>query len=103
MAKVQTDPNINFDGVDLSSVLLENKKLKPRELFWRFGDKKAIRKGDWKLLNTNENKHLFNLGNDLGEETDLSEKYPEIFERLSLDLDEWEEKILKDVKMIAER
>jgi arylsulfatase A-like enzyme len=83
-----TDKNI--DGIDL---------FKPEEdrlLVWKWQKTWAVRKGDWKLTNTNENHwksepsaqyiapivdnmdlKLFNLAEDPGERIDLSLKYPE--------------------------
>jgi arylsulfatase A-like enzyme len=64
-------------------VLVENKRLNRDELFWHFphyhgsGWKpgSALRKGDWKLVvHYEENKtELFNLAEDPGETTNLSE------------------------------
>ncbi len=83
MAGVQHEKN---DGENLIPVLAENNRLNRDELFWHFphyhgsGWKpgSALRKGDWKLLvHYEENKtELFNLAEDLGETTDISEKYP---------------------------
>ena len=55
---------------------------------WRPGS--AIRVGDWKLLKFyEENKlELYNLKNDMGEETDLSVKHPLIVKKLSNKMDE---------------
>ena len=78
------------DGIDLSS---SNKKNKREYILWHFPHYhgslwkpgSAIRYGDWKLLKFyEENKlELYNLKNDLGEETDLSSRYPLIVKKLS--------------------
>jgi arylsulfatase A-like enzyme len=80
LAGIQHDKN---DGENLLPVLVENKRLNRDELFWHFphyhgsGWKpgSALRKGDWKLVvHYEENKtELFNLAEDPGETTDLSE------------------------------
>ncbi|HSM48924.1 MAG TPA: sulfatase, partial [Draconibacterium sp.] len=80
IAGVQHEKN---DGENLIHVLVENKRLNRDELFWHFphyhgsGWKpgSALRKGDWKLVvHYEENKtELFNLAEDLGETTNLSE------------------------------
>jgi arylsulfatase A-like enzyme len=80
MAGVQHEKN---EGENLIPVLTENKQLLRDELFWHFphyhgsGWKpgSALRKGDWKLVvHYEENKtELFNLAEDPGETTDLSE------------------------------
>lgn len=54
-------------------------------LFWQFKDEYAVREGDWKLVRTKERPggvKLYNLAQDLSEETDLSEQQPEILNRL---------------------
>ena len=78
------------DGIDLS---FSNKKIKRDYILWHFPHYhgslwkpgSAIRNGDWKLLKFyEENKlELYNLKNDLGEETDLSSRYPLIVKKLS--------------------
>lgn len=94
LAGVQHDKN---DGENLLPILTENKPLNRDELFWHFphyhgsGWKpgSALRKGDWKLVvHYEENKtELFNLAEDLGETTDLSEKNPEKRKELQKILD----------------
>ena len=84
------------DGIDLSN--LHSKKIKRDYILWHFPHYhgslwkpgSAIRNGDWKLLKFyEENKlELYNLKNDLGEETDLSIKYPLIVKKLSNKMDE---------------
>ena len=84
------------DGIDLSS--LSSKKIERDYVLWHFPHYhgslwkpgSAIRNDDWKLLKFyEENKlELYNLKNDLGEETDLSTKYPLIVKKLSNKMDE---------------
>tara|TARA_B100000941_G_scaffold48883_1_gene30848 strand:+ start:1576 stop:2973 length:1398 start_codon:yes stop_codon:yes gene_type:complete len=79
------------DGIDLSN--LSSKKIERDYILWHFPHYhgslwkpgSAIRNGDWKLLKFyEENKlELYNLKNDLGEETDLSSEYPLIVKKLS--------------------
>jgi arylsulfatase A-like enzyme len=75
------------NGENLLPLLTENKLPARDELFWHFphyhgsGWKpgSALRKGDWKLVVHYEDNRteLFNLAEDVGETTDVSEKYPE--------------------------
>ena len=84
------------DGIDLS--ILSSKKIERDYILWHFPHYhsslwkpgSAIRNGDWKLLKFyEENKlELYNLKNDLGEETDVSVKYPLIVKKLSNKMDE---------------
>ena len=84
------------DGIDLSS--LSKEKNKRDYILWHFPHYhaslwkpgSAIRNGDWKLLKFyEENKlELYNLKDDLSEQTDLSSKYPLIVKKLSYKMDE---------------
>ncbi len=82
-----------------------------RDLFWRWGDSYAVRSGDWKLLHTGstggrapcdgivertelfQSTCLFNLQDDPGESTDLSQEHPEIARRLQEIYDTWSEDV----------
>lgn len=96
-----------LDGQDLSPVLLQNGRLEKRELFWHFpaylepypGMQQlwrqtpggAIRKGDWKLIQTFEDNklELYNLKDDESETNDLAAKNPTKAEELLKDLEKW--------------
>lgn len=66
-----------FDGVDLLPYLTKKKEGSPHEgLFWRFGPQRAVRSGDWKLVEAGEGVQLFNLKDDIGEQTDVAAKNP---------------------------
>ena len=88
--------NEKKDGIDLSN--LSKEKNKRDYILWHFPHYHgslwkpgtAIRNGDWKLLKFyEENKlELYNLKDDLSEQTDLSNKYPLIVKKLSYKMDE---------------
>lgn len=80
-----------LEGGDLSPILLGNAKHVTRAhgdiLVWHFPHyitikgstpQSAIRHGDWKLVKFyhHDKSYLFNLNQDIGEELDLSEEYP---------------------------
>ena len=85
------------DGENLAPVLTGNTSLEREELFWHYPHYhgsawkpgSALRKGNWKLVVHYENKttELFNLLEDPGETTDISEKYPGIVVELKKTLD----------------
>ncbi|MCS7044793.1 MAG: sulfatase-like hydrolase/transferase [Gemmataceae bacterium] len=93
-AKIPAD----VDGVDLMPYLLGQKQTAPHDaLYWRFGPQKAIRKGDWTLVDwrdfekkTNSGWQLFNLANDLGQKNDLAAKHPEIVTELRTAWERWD-------------
>lgn len=89
------DPAWKLDGVDLMPYLTGKEKAPPHEvLYWRFGEQWAVRKGDWKLCVNNidgvkKAPGLYNLKDDLGEATDLSEKHPDKVKELKALWDKW--------------
>jgi arylsulfatase A-like enzyme len=85
-------PEQHIDGIDLSPLIKGKQKLSREEIFWHYPHYHgsawkpgaAIRQGDWKLIEFYESgkTELYNLKNDLGEESDLSEKHPDIVNSL---------------------
>lgn len=70
----------NLDGESILPLLAGRTAEPPHEtLFWRYGDKWAIRHGDWKLMRSGEKAELglFNLKADPAEKTNLADQYPE--------------------------
>ena len=47
-------------------------------LFWSYGAKKAVRKGNWKAVISGKDKslELYDLANDIGEENDVANRHP---------------------------
>jgi arylsulfatase A-like enzyme len=88
----------SLDGVNLLPHLLGENKAAPHDaLYWRFGPQKAIRKGDWSLVDfrdfekkTSSGWQLYNLAKDIGQETDLAAKHPDIVRDLSAAWQRWD-------------
>lgn len=81
----------NIDGISFLPTLLGNEQQEHETLYWEFhekGGRRALRKGDWKLVNYNLNDpkistvELYNLKTDPGEENNLANDYPELVEEL---------------------
>jgi arylsulfatase A len=84
-------PAAASDGANLNRVLLDGGKLAPRTLFWRMRDKKAVRQGDWKLVQLGkEPAELYNLKDDIGESKNLAASHPDDRSRLLGELARWE-------------
>jgi len=80
----------NVEGVNLLPYLQGKMASGPHDkLFWRFGDKWAVRVGDWKLVNNDGETHLFNLADDIGETNDLAAENPDKFSELDAAYKEW--------------
>ena len=88
------------EGVDLMPYVLGEKTSAPHEaLFWRFGEQRAVRLGDYKLvsydgaaegkLGTIQGPKLYNLASDLGESKDLSAEMPDKVKELQGKWDAW--------------
>ena len=99
-------------GITLRDSTLDGMSLlhpiKDRILVWKWKKTWAVRKGDWKLTNTNENHwkgeptplyikpivdndalKLFNVKEDPGERKDLSSQYPDKVKALEADYNNW--------------
>jgi arylsulfatase A-like enzyme len=82
----------NIDGISFMPSLLKKEGQKQHDyLYWEFheqGGRKALRKGDWKLIHYNvfntekTTTELYNLATDIGEENNVAAEHPEIVEEL---------------------
>ena len=79
-----------LDGFDMLPILQGRDVPSGREsMFWeRMGDCGA-RVGRWKLVNSRRGGGLFDLSEDIGESTDLSEELPEIREQVQRRYEDW--------------
>jgi len=91
--------NPALDGVSLVPELLQAGALKPRSLFWHYphyhiggaSPYGAVRHDDFKLIEFFESDRveLYNLREDIGEQSDLSKRQPETVRRLREKLARW--------------
>ncbi|MEM8671409.1 MAG: sulfatase [Planctomycetota bacterium] len=107
-----------IDGMDVSGLLLGTIEESPRDEFVHYtsrGELEGIRQGDWKLLvkqppkprrqraNANQASRppeilLFNLREDLGEQTNLAEKHPDRVKQLTARMKELDAEIEKNYR-----
>jgi len=84
MAGVSTMPRT--DGVNLIPYLLGQNKGKPHEkMYWRQGNKTAVRLGDWKIVRHGSPKkegdwELYHLGEDMTESRNLKSAQPQQYQ-----------------------
>jgi arylsulfatase A-like enzyme len=84
------DPAWKLDGVNLLPVAKGGSAPPHESLYWRFGQQRAIRKGDWKLVwPGTETPELYNLGADIGESKDLASAEPARLQALKTEWDNW--------------
>ncbi len=100
MADATIPEDLKLDGVNLMPLLMDEKKLPERTLFWRFRKKHAARKGPWKYLVKGENEQLYNLDDDIGETNDLAESKPDMVQALRAEYLAWEKDVTDGVKWI---
>jgi arylsulfatase len=119
-------PDRKIDGVNILPLLKGDSNANPRDhLFYYYGKQlQAVRQGKWKLLFPHEYRsykgvepgknglpgpyskgetgfELYDLENDIGEEHDKAEDYPEVVERLKV-LGESARKELGDEELVGE-
>lgn len=82
----------NMDGVSFLPTLLGKNQKQHDHLYWEYfgaGGRKALRKGDWKLVKYHVSSpektttELYNLSTDIGEERNVAKQYPEIVKELT--------------------
>jgi arylsulfatase A-like enzyme len=106
-----------IDGVDLLPFLTGKASGAPHEtLFWRSRTRNnnyAVRQGDWKYVYSTEGTeqpgqrqtpardYLFNLADDIGERSDLSQKHPEKLRQLKQLYGEWDAEVDADCRELG--
>lgn len=86
-----------IEGVNLLPHLIGEKTTALHEaLYWRFGPQKAIRKGNWKLVDwrdfdakTQSGWQLYDLSKDIGEKENVAASHPDLVSTLSKDWEAW--------------
>lgn len=94
VAGIQPPADLHLDGANLIPALSENQN-KPLHdaLFWRNGTNRAVRAGDWKLVQADDHVWLFDLSTDVGETHNLAGKRPEVVGELKRLLSVWESEL----------
>lgn len=101
-AGAKPQPGQILDGTSVLPVL-KGGTLPERPLFWHYphygnqggAPAAAVRSGDWKLIEWLEDgrTELFNLAQDIGEQTDLAAKEPQRAARLREELHAWQKQV----------
>ena len=77
-------PHLGIDGAT-------PKPLPDRPLFWRLGQRSAMRHGKWKLVQRRDRPvELYDLTTDLGESNDLAGQKPAVVNRLQATMASWQ-------------
>ena len=84
-----------LDGTDLRPYLRGDASGPTHEyLFWRSGPNRAVRHGNWKLIQAGDHVWLFDLATDAGESTNLADDHPEVVTDLLDALTGWEAELV---------
>jgi uncharacterized sulfatase len=83
IAGIQTPEHV--DGVSFLPLLQGQTQASHEYLFWAYDDKRAVRAGRWKAVRPGKNAawELYDLQQDLGEQTDLADQQPDVLQRLT--------------------
>ena len=93
-AGIDLPESFSLDGVDLRPFIEGQNTDAPHDkLFWRNGPNRAMRMGNWKLIQSGKHVWLFDLESDIGETMDLSESRGEIVTQMQSELDNWESQL----------
>ncbi len=99
IAGIAQPDSVKFDGTNLSSVWLKNEGLPERTLFWRFNnfytdiEAFAVREGQWKFVEKENQPFLFNLEEDPGEADNLAGGHPEMVDSFRRKFTSWEQEV----------
>ena len=100
-AGAELPEGVKIDGMRLDE-LAALPEDRPRTLHWVHGDKHAMRRGPWKLVvNGNAAPQLFNLADDLGEQTDLADTHPDRVRQMHDAHKAWLTEMRKDANKVS--
>jgi len=93
MSIANISSELDFDGIDVSPIIFMDKKIENRTTFWRYRSQLVAREGNWKYIKVKDKEYLFDLENDLAEQTNLKDRNPEKFQSLKSLMRTWEGEI----------
>lgn len=75
-----------YDGISFYNTLTGNDEAQQKHefLYWEFHETNmmGLRMGDWKMVVSNGNCRLYDLANDIHEDTDVAAQYPEVVAKM---------------------
>lgn len=75
-----------YDGISFYNTLTGNDEAQQKHefLYWEFHETNmmGLRMGDWKMVVSNGNCKLYDLANDIHEDTDVAAQYPEVVAKM---------------------
>lgn len=91
LADIAIPADRDLDGTSLLGLLTSNEKLPPRRVFFGYEPKlgTAMREGHWKMIVKAGNVQLYDLSQDIGETTNLSQLHPKRAAAMKLAIEGW--------------
>ncbi len=86
-------PAVELDGLDMLPVLMGAARSEQDRMSWEGQGEDGARVGKWKLVRPRRGRGLFDLSEDIGERTNLSDRLPEVLERVETAYGEWVDQI----------
>lgn len=93
VANCNAPKGLILDGFDMLPVLKGQRTSERSEMYWQRRSDKACRIGIWKWIDSDKGSGLFDISQDIDESTDLSQKHPEIAQRLQIRFAAWQEEM----------
>ena len=96
VAGLDKSPGKPPDGVNLIPHISGEDRSDPHQtLFWRKEKMAAVREGKYKLIRLEDYGYrLYDLGEDLGEQEDISESHPDVLAEIINSLETWEKELM---------
>jgi arylsulfatase A-like enzyme len=88
-AGTQTPQGVALDGYNMLPALAGSAPSPRTQMYWEFRGQKAARIGNYKWLESEQGRGLYDLSSDLGEKQDLSSKLPEQAAEISVKWTAW--------------
>ena len=98
LANAKIPAGHKLDGVSLVSLLKDRKSLVPRQIFWEYNGKSAMRQGPWKLIMNQTRKEpieLYDLTRDMSESKNLADNQPQRVQQMQSALAAWKSDVQK--------
>ena len=98
LANAKIPAGHKLDGVSLVSLLKDRKSLVPRQIFWEYNGKSAMRQGPWKLIMNQTRKEpieLYDLTRDMSESKNLADNQPQRVRQMQSALAAWKSDVQK--------
>jgi arylsulfatase A-like enzyme len=85
--------DVVLDGFDMAEILAGRQESPRKEMFWERRGDRAARVGHWKWVESSRGSGLFDLVEDIGEQSDLSQDKPEVLRRVKERLAAWKRRM----------